>query len=259
MMIRDNAGIALVTGAGRGIGQAIAWSLAEKGFAVVVNALPGDTLDETLAGIEQRGAHGKAVFADIADLDGQDRLVDDAWSAFGGLTCLVNNAGISVKRRGDLLEVTPESFDRLIAVNLRGPFFLTQRVASRMLAEATPPQPRTITTISSANTFLASPNRSEYCISKIGLSMMTKVFALRLAEAGINVYEIRPGVIRTAMTAVAKDEYDARYATGDFTPINRWGEPSEIGSAVAMLAEGTLGFATGEAFHIDGGMHIQRL
>jgi len=261
MTAQERKGVALVTGAARGIGRAIAWQLADAGFAVVVNGLEEGSLDETLAGIEARGAPAKAVIADIADMDAQDRLVDEAFSAFGPLTCLVNNAGISVKRRGDLLDVTPESFDRLMAVNLRGPFFLTQRVAARMIASP-PDDPhthRSIISISSANAFIASPNRAEYCISKTGLSMMTKLYALRLADAGVNVYEIRPGVIRTSMTEAAKDDYDARYATGDFTPINRWGEPDDIGRAAATLAGGAFGFATGEAFHIDGGLHIARL
>ncbi len=259
MTTDGKAGIALVTGAGRGIGQGIAWALGEAGFAVVANGLQEDSLDETLAGLRDRGAQGKAVSGDISDLSGQDRLVENAWAAFGPLTCLVNNAGISVSKRGDILEVTPESFDRLMDVNLRGPFFLTQRIAARMLAERTPKGPRSIISISSANAFMPSPNRAEYCISKTGVSMMTKLFALRLAEAGINVHEIRPGVIRTAMTAAAKDDYEARYASGDFTPINRWGEPPDIGKAVAALASGAFGFATGDAYHIDGGMHIPRL
>jgi len=249
---------ALVTGAGRGIGASIARCLAADGFAVVANDLAaGDDLDATVALIRERGGEAVALPGDIARLDGHRALVDAAWSAFGGLECLVNNAGVSVERRDDLLKVTPESFDRLIAINLRGTFFLTQEVARRMVA-APAQGPRSIITVSSANAEMASMDRGEYCISKTGLAMMTKLFALRLAAEGVNVYEIRPGVIETAMTAVAKARYDARFQAG-FTPINRWGQPDEVGRAAAVLASGALGFSTGEAIHVDGGLHVSSL
>lgn len=249
---------ALVTGAGRGIGRGIALALAGKGFAVVVNDLnDNEDLAQTIASIRERGGTAVPLAGDIADVAGHEQLVDAAWNAFGGLECLVNNAGISVARRGDLLEATPESFDRLVTVNLRGPFFLTQAVARRM-AEAGNDGFRSIVTISSANAAMASTNRGEYCISKSGLSMMVKLFALRLAEYGINAYEIRPGVIESAMTAVARDNYNARYEQG-FTPINRWGKPGDIGRAVAMLADGELAFSTGEVLHVDGGLHVSSL
>jgi 3-oxoacyl-[acyl-carrier protein] reductase len=198
--------VALVTGAGRGIGQAIALSLARSGFAIVVNDLPGSPgLAETVAAIEAEGAQAAAAPGDISDLGGHPALVAAAWSAFGRIDCLVNNAGVSVSRRGDVLDVEPESFDRLIAINLRGPFFLTQAVARRMVANPAPGF-RSIVTISSLNAEAASPDRAEYCISKIGLAMMSRVFALRLAAEDIHCYEVRPGVIRTQMTAVARDK-----------------------------------------------------
>lgn len=251
--------VALVTGAGGGIGRAIAFGLAEAGFDLILNGLDDDKLAETRDGINQRNAAAACVVADISDLSGHEKLLDEACQHFGTPTCLVNNAGISVACRGDILEVAPESFDRLMAVNLRGPFFLTQKLAVRMLKDHRSTSPRTIVTVSSANAYAASLDRAEYCISKSGLSMMTKLLAIRLASAGINVYEIQPGVIRTAMTAVAQERYDSLYETGDFTPINRWGAPSEVGRAAVMLATGKLPFSTGEVIHVDGGLHISRL
>jgi len=250
---------ALITGAGRGIGRAIAWALAESGHDVVVNDLAEDAAArETLDGIAGRGARAAFLAGDIADLAGHPRLIERACAAFGALEVLVNNAGISVRRRGDMLDVTPESYDELMAVNLRGPFFLTQAVARRWLAEERADRPRTIINVSSANAEMVSVERAEYCLSKTGLAMMTKLFAVRLAEAGIAVFEIRPGVIRTDMTAVAKERYDGLIA-GGLTPIRRWGEPDDVGRVAAALATGAFRFSTGEAFHVDGGLHIHRL
>jgi NAD(P)-dependent dehydrogenase (short-subunit alcohol dehydrogenase family) len=249
---------ALVTGAGRGIGRAIAIALAERGFDVVVNDLPGSNdLADTVAAVEQRGRKAVPLGLDIGDLASHAAFVDQAWSALGGIECLVNNAGISVAKRGDMLEVTPESFDRLISINLRGPFFLTQAVAKRMV-EAGSDRFRSIVTISSTNAEFASINRAEYCLSKAPLAMMSLLYAARLAEHGINTYEIRPGVIRTQMTSVAKDRYDQAFADG-LTPIARWGEPEEVGKAVAMLASGALPYSTGEILHVDGGLAVRRL
>jgi 3-oxoacyl-[acyl-carrier protein] reductase len=253
---------AFVTGGRRGIGRAICWALAETGFDIVVNDVVEDeAVGDTLSGIESRG--GQAVFlrADVGDLAGQHGLVGAAWEAFGGIDCLVNNAGIQVAVRGDLLDMNVESWDRLLAVNLRGPFFLTQRIARLMIA--TPPRRgsggrRTITNIASINSEKASTNRGEYCVSKAGVSMMTSLFALRLAPHGITVNEIRPGIIRTEMTAPVKETYDRLIADGS-SPIARWGEGEDIGRAVAALASGAFAFTTGEAVHVDGGLHIARL
>lgn len=257
----DHRSVALVTGAARGIGRAIALSLAETGFDLVVVDLEGDQLEETVAGIKAAGRSAHPLVADISEIAQHDGLLDEACAAFGTPTCLVNNAGISVAQRGDMLAASPESFDRLISVNLRGPFFLTQNIARRMLdvGSTATSMARSIINVSSANAYAASPDRAEYCLSKSALSMMTRLYALRLAEAGIGVYEIRPGVIRTAMTAVAQDRYDALFARGDFTPLNRWGEPQDVGQAAAMLAGGHLRFSTGDAIHVDGGLHIARL
>jgi 3-oxoacyl-[acyl-carrier protein] reductase len=251
----------LVTGGRRGIGRGIAWNFAAKGYDVVVNDLvEDDATAATLAGIVDRGARAAFVHADIADVAQHSNLVERVFAAFGHLDVLINNAGISVARRGDMLDVTPESFDRLIATNLRGPFFLTQAIARRMVetSPAPPELPRAIITISSANATFASPDRAEYCLAKTGLAMMTKLYAVRLAEHGIGVFEIRPGIIRTDMTAVAQEKYDRAIAQG-ITPIARWGEPDDVGRAAVALASGDFAFATGDAVHVDGGLHIARL
>lgn len=257
-MAQHPSQVAFVTGAGRGIGRAIALALADRKFSLVVNDLAASPdLDETLKAIEARGVEARAVPGDIADLAGQGVLVEAAWSAFGRIDCLVNNAGISVKTRGDIFDVSPDSFDRLIGTNLRGPFFITQGVAKRM-TQSPSGGFRSIITISSMNAEAASPDRAEYCISKIGLSMMSKVYALRLAGEGIHTYEVRPGVIRTGMTAVARERYDRMFAEG-FSPIARWGEPEDVGQAVATLASGALAYSTGEVVHVDGGLSISKL
>jgi NAD(P)-dependent dehydrogenase (short-subunit alcohol dehydrogenase family) len=258
-MMAARAPIAFVTGARRGIGRGIAHALADAGFDVVVNDLRDDAATrETLEAIGAKGRRATFVQGSIADLPAQAKLVAAAFSAFGTVDCLVNNAGIQVKVRGDLLDVTPESFDEILAVNLRGTFFLTQAVAKRMLAEhrSAGDPPRSIVTISSANARLVSLNRAEYCFAKTGLAMLSQLFALRLAEADVACYEVRPGVIRTDMTAVAKDRYDKLIAEG-LTPIRRWGEPEDVGRTVAALAQRSLPFNTGDAFHVDGGLHIK--
>jgi NAD(P)-dependent dehydrogenase (short-subunit alcohol dehydrogenase family) len=255
------APIALVTGARRGIGRGIAHALAAAGFDIVVNDLADDDdARETLAIVRRNGRRAAFLQASIADLPGHAQLVDRAFAAFGTLDCLVNNAGIQVKVRGDVLDVTPASFDELLAVNLRGTFFLTQAVARRMLAESrgAGDPPRSIVTISSANARIVGPNRAEYCFAKTGLAMMNQLFALRLADADIACYEIRPGIIRTDMTAPAAERYDRLIADG-IAPIRRWGEPEDVGRTVAALAARALPFNTGDAFHVDGGLHIKAL
>jgi len=257
-MAAQDTVVAFVTGAGRGIGRAIALALAERGFRIVVNDVQGSPdLDETIALLRARGADALAAVGDISRLDRHAALVAEAWSAFGRIDCLVNNAGVSVAQRGDVLDVMPESFDRLMNINLRGPFFLTQACARRMVAE--PSQGfRSIITISSMNAEAASTDRAEYCISKTGLSMMSRVFALRLAGEGIHAYEVRPGVIRTQMTAVAREKYDRIFANNG-APLSRWGEPEDVGRTVATLAGGAFPYSTGEIVRVDGGLALPRL
>ena len=251
--------IAMVTGGRRGIGRAIVLSLAAGGFDVAVVDLTQDAdAEETLAAARSHGARAEFFMCDVADLEDHAVLLDRVRSVLGPIDCLVNNAGISVSKRGDLLETTPESFDRLMQVNLRGPFFLTQRAAAAFAAQAHTGQYRSIINISSANAYAASINRPEYCLSKAAITMSTRLFATRLADSGVGVFEVRPGVIRTAMTKVAEAEYDRRIEAG-LSPIRRWGQPEDIGRAVAALASGAFSFSTGDAIHVDGGLHIQRL
>lgn len=261
MSSRKRAPVALVTGGRRGLGAAAAVALAERGFDVAITDLEQDQdAQHAVAAVKQTGRRAAFIAADIGKLDAHAMLVDRVWSEFGTLDCLVNNAGVQVRQRGDLLDVTPESFDLLLSVNLRGTFFLTQAVARRMVKELRAPSDphRSIITLSSANAVMASINRGEYCISKSGLSMVNKLFALRLADHGIGCYEIRPGVMRTGMTAPAKADYDLRIANG-LVPMKRWGEPEDIGVAVATLAAGALPFITGQAFAVDGGLQIEKL
>ena len=250
---------ALVTGGRRGIGRGIAYGLAAAGFDVGIADLVEDgDAAETVQGLRTRGAQAAFFRCDVSDLASHAPLLQAFESELGGLDCLVNNAGISVAQRVDLLEATADSFDRLMQVNLRGPFFLTQRVASAFVADAAPRHYRSIINISSANAFAASTNRGEYCLSKSAITMATRLFAARLGDAGVGVFEIRPGVIRTAMSSVAAADYERRFGDG-LTPIRRWGEPDDIGKAVAALASGAFSFSTGDAIHVDGGLHIARL
>lgn len=253
--------VAMVTGGRRGIGRGISFALAESGFDIVVVDLEHDALvEETRAGVSARGRHCEFVLGDIADIDMRDTLVDRVWKSFGTVDCLVNNAGVQVKQRGDLLDVTPESFDRVMGINLRGTFFLTQTVARRMILEDRTDDDRfrSIVTISSANAYLVGPDRPEYCFSKTSLSMMTRMFALRLGLHRISTYDVRPGIIRTDMTQPVAEKYD-RFIGEGLTPIARWGEPADVGRVVASLASGLVPFSTGDSYHVDGGLHIQKL
>lgn len=252
--------VALVTGARRGIGRATVLELAKAGFDVAVNGVrPSDGLDETARLAAAEGAEAAVVAADIADIAGHESLLNRVLERFGRLDCLVNNAGVSVLGRGDLLEVSPESYDRCLTINTRGTFFLTQAFARRLVA-APPPDDgihRAIVTVTSVNAEAASLPRGEYCISKAGLAMASRLFALRLAEIGVGVYEVRPGFIETEMTAPSKARYDRQIAQG-ITAIRRWGRPEEVGRTVAVLALGSLPYTVGEAINIDGGLMVPR-
>jgi len=248
--------VALVTGGRRGIGRGCAYALAEAGFDIVIGDVEHDAdADETLKGIKERGGDGDFVEADIADVDRHPGLLEGALAAFGTVDCLVNNAGVSVLNRADILDMSVESFDRCMNINLRGTFFLTQCVARWMIdhpSAANDPF-RSVVTISSVNAEIMAITRGEYCISKAGLAMMTKLFGIRLAEEGIGVFEVRPGIIRTPMTAVAADKYTREIDAG-LSPDRRWGEPVDVGKTVATMATGGLPFTVGQAVNVDGGL-----
>jgi NAD(P)-dependent dehydrogenase (short-subunit alcohol dehydrogenase family) len=251
--------VALVTGARRGIGRATCVALAGKGYDVLGCDIAADGADETAAAVAGLGARFGFRLCDVADIDAVAAMVEWAWHEWGGIEALVNNAGVGALARGDLLEMTPESWDRCMDINARGSFFVSQGVARRMVAEGAPQRgPRAVIFVSSANAFMASPDRTEYTASKAAVAMLARCFALRLAEDGIPVHDVRPGVIRTDMTAPVAARYAQRIAEG-LSPIRRWGEAEDVGNAIAALVSGAIPFSTGDAFHIDGGLHIQRL
>jgi NAD(P)-dependent dehydrogenase (short-subunit alcohol dehydrogenase family) len=255
----DQAPVAIVTGGRRGIGLASATALARDGFDVMlVDLLRDEAADAALAGLRALGRRAEFVAADIADLDAHGRVVEATMAAFGRIDCLVNNAGIGAPVRGDLVDLDPTNFDRVIDVNLRGTVFLTQAVVRRMLADGDNGHPRAIVTITSISADHASPERIDYCISKAGLAMWSKGLALRLAPEGIAVFDVRPGIIRTDMTAGVAARYDGLIA-GGLVPARRWGEADDIARAVAALARGDFAFATGTVVQVDGGLAIPRL
>jgi NAD(P)-dependent dehydrogenase (short-subunit alcohol dehydrogenase family) len=252
---------ALVTGAARGIGKGIALELARRGFDVAVNDIVSPSHGQA-ALADFAGLPGRAVYfrADISQAGDRAALIEQVRTEFGRLDLHVNNAGIAPRKRLDLLEATEESFDEVLSINLRGPYFLTQ-LAARWMIELKKTlrdyHPR-IVNVSSISAYTSSPARGEYCISKAGVSMMTKLYADRLAEFGIGVYEIRPGIIHTDMTSPVREKYDKLIGEG-LTAIRRWGEPQDIAMAVAAIAEGFLPFSTGEVLNVDGGFHLRRL
>ena len=277
--------VALITGASRGIGRGIALELAAVGHDLVINFAGNETAArQTAAECQARAATaGRSISAEIcqADIsiaDDRRRLIGFTRTTFDRLDLLVNNAGVAPAVRADLLEAGEESFDRLMAINVKGPYFLTQLAARWMIEQAGKQsagassgatsgslasndsrliRPR-IVTISSISAYTASTNRGDYCLAKAALSMLTPLFAARLANHGINVYEIRPGIIATDMTGPVKEKYDKLIADG-LTPIPRWGQPEDIGRAVAAIALDLLPFSTGEVINVDGGFHLRTL
>jgi NAD(P)-dependent dehydrogenase (short-subunit alcohol dehydrogenase family) len=259
---------AVVTGASRGIGRGIALALGDLGWHVVVNyASNAAAAQEVVAAIDAAGRGGRAVAvrADISAAADRARLVDQALATFGRIDLLVNNAGVAPAVRADILEATEESFDRVLSINLKGPYFLTQRVAREMIREIQEPRTKraedyrpAIVIVSSVSAYAASTARGDYCVAKAGLGMVTALWAARLAEFGINVYEVRPGVIETDMTGPVKAKYDQLIADG-LTPIARWGKPDDVAKAVVAIAQGLLPFSTGEVVNVDGGFHLRRL
>jgi 3-oxoacyl-[acyl-carrier protein] reductase len=253
--------VAIVTGASRGIGNAIAAKLAGEGYAIVAVGTSGsEQVAANLLTIRQAGNPFAYVQADVSAAAGRQSIVERALREFGRIDVLVNNAGVAPKTRMDILETSEESMDRVLGINLKSTFFLSQAVANimrREVAEIPGVSPK-IVNISSISAYTSSTMRAEYCISKAAISMVTQLFADRLADEGINVYEIRPGIINTDMTAVVKDKYDALIA-GGLTPIKRWGQPEDVANAVSVVCSGMLNFSTGEVINVDGGFHIRRL
>jgi 3-oxoacyl-[acyl-carrier protein] reductase len=254
--------VAIITGSSRGIGRGIALALAGQGWHVVVNYHSNrEAAELTRQAVEDAGGSALLVKADIASLDDLNRMVAVTLEQVGRIDLLVNNAGVGPRVRTDMLAVGVESYDEVMGINLRGPFFLTQRVANemiRMMAEGVIESPK-IVNISSISAYTSSTARAEYCISKAGMSMMTKLWADRLADLGINVYEIRPGIVATDLTSVVKDKYDRMIFQEGLTPIRRWGQPEDIGKAVLAIATGLLPYSTGEVINVDGGFHLHRL
>lgn len=256
--------VAIVTGASRGIGYAIARELAREGYALALFARsPKDRVKERIEEIE---AEGNPVFyfsGDLSAAEDREVFVQEIMARYGHIDLLVNNAGVAPPERRDLLAMTEESFDFVLDINLKGTFFLTQLVANKMIElfnefnserEYRP----VIINIGSISAYASSPERGEYCISKAGIGMLTKLFAHRLAEEGINVYELRPGIIYTDMTSTVKEKYDKLIREG-ITPIRRWGYPEDIANAVSVICSGKLNFSTGEVINVDGGFHLRRL
>ena len=254
--------VAVVTGASRGIGRGIALALAETGHTLMVNyRSDARAAEETCR--EARACGAPAAYpirADISDLAEGRRLLDEAIAASGRIDLWVNNAGIAPERRLDLLESTPESWDRVLDTNLRGTFFLSQAVAREMLrfrAERIVVEPQMVFVTSISSRF-ASVSRGEYCVAKAGLSMVVQLFAARLAATGIRVYEVRPGLIDTDMTRPVRAAYDDRIAAG-LVPMGRWGTADDVGRAVAMIAAGHLRYSTGSVIEVDGGLGLRVL
>lgn len=253
--------VALITGAARGIGNAIAVQLAKEGYAIaVMDVIDEEKVVENVAKIKECGNPFVYVKGDTTRDESRKEIVGKIMDSFGRIDVLVNNAGVAPKVRMDILQTTEESLDFVLGVNLKGTFFLTQLVANIMVEETKSIdgiKPKIIN-ISSMSAYTSSTQRGEYCISKAGVSMVTTLFADRLSEFGINVYEIRPGIILTDMTSVVKAKYDAMIENG-LTPIKRWGYPEDIANAVSVFCSDKLNFSTGEVVNVDGGFHIRRL
>lgn len=259
--MRNRGRVALVTGGSRGIGFGVAQALATSGYNLVITGRRDGS--EVVAALEQLrtiGVPSEYVQADVSNQADRKRLIERIEKTFGRLDLLVNNAGIAPRIRADILEASEESFDELIATNLKGPYFLTQAVANWMIRQrkADTSYHACIINISSVSATVASVNRGDYCISKAGIAMATKLWAVRLAGFGIDVYEIRPGIIATDMTSAVQSKYEAMIESGLLLE-QRWGTPEDIGKAAAMLSRGDLPYASGSVVILDGGLTLQRL
>ena len=253
--------IALVTGGSRGIGRETAVALARAGWQVAFSYRGNkEAAQASLVDIQALDVECAAIQADVASTEDRSRLIGAVLEQFGGIDLLVNNAGMAPRHRTDLLEMSEASYDEVLATNLKGPFFLTQQVARIMVEQqkAEPERMPVIINMGSISADTSSTNRGEYCISKAGMGMMTMLYADRLADSGIRVYEIRPGVVASDMTAVVKEKYDHMIEEGAF-PIRRWGLPQDVARVVVAIADGLLPYTTGQVINIDGGFHLRRL
>ena len=249
--------VALITGGQQGIGLGIASALSKVGYVIALASERAPDDENVVEALSDLGESAAYFQHDLTAVDGTPALLDLVETTLGPVTTLVSNAGVPARQRGDMLEIPPDNFDFVMDVNLRGAFFLVQETAKRMLARTSDCY-RSITLVTSVSAEMVSVERAEYCISKAGASMMAKLFAARLARSGIGVFELRPGIIETALTAGVKDKYTARIEDG-LVPAARWGYPEDIGSIVVPLAEGQLAFATGAVIPVDGGLSIPRL
>ncbi|MDO6966166.1 3-ketoacyl-ACP reductase [Rhizobium alvei] len=249
--------VALVTGGRQGLGRAIAIEMADKGFDLVIMDLVADErADETLATLAAKSAAARFVTGDLADLSSHSQIIEEAWNAFGGVDCLVNNAGVAARPLTDILDLSPEAFDFNLGINLRGTFFLTQAMSRKMLAEPDTSFYRSVIFITSIAAEHVSIDRSQYCVSKAGLSMTAKLYAVRLAAAGIHVHEVRPGFIKTDMTASASTAKIDAYIESGGVPLRRWGRPEDVGATTATLASGAMPYLNGQAIYVDGAFHL---
>jgi NAD(P)-dependent dehydrogenase (short-subunit alcohol dehydrogenase family) len=249
--------VALITGGQQGIGFGIAKALAADGFAVALASQLAQDDPAVQQALSELGTNARYFPHELQDVAGVNQVFNEIEGDLGPISTLVSNAGVPARVRGDMLDILPEDFDFVLDVNLRGAFFLAQEAARRMLGRDIG-HFRSIVFVTSASASLVSIERAEYCISKAGAAMMSQLFATRLAADGIGVYELRPGIIDTAMTAGVKDKYSARIENG-LVPAGRWGQPADVGSAILPLVTGKMAFATGAVIPVDGGLAIPRL
>ena len=250
-------GVALITGGQQGIGLGIARALAAEGFAIAIASLPDAGSPAVRQALAELGPDAHYFRHDLGDIARASELLDAVEAGVGPVTTFVSNAGVPAMSRGDMLDMKADSFDHVLGINLRGNFFLAQEVARRMAGRRTA-QYRSMSFVTSVSAGMVSIERAEYCISKAGAAMMTALFAARLAPLGIGVFELRPGIIETEMTAGVKDRYTARIEAG-LVPAGRWGLPADIGKVIVPIATGQMGFATGTVIPVDGGLSIPRL
>ena len=256
-----NTKVALVTGGTRGIGLGIATELAKAGYNLALNGMrPEQDVQDVIESLKQSGHDVIYCQGDVGNSEARQRMLKTIKDHYGALHCLVNNAGVAPKQRADILEATEDSFDFVIGTNLKGPYFLTQAAANWMIeqTQAQPDMAACIVNVTSISSDVASVNRGDYCVSKAGLTMMTRLFATRLGEFNIPVYEVSPGIIQTDMTAGVQAKYDKLLSEG-LAIQPRWGHPEDVGKAVAALARGDFPYSSGQIFRIDGGLTVPRL